>query len=150
MIAGRFRLRAWVGLAVGVLLTWCPSRAAAGLMRTDLGTHPAGTFGPYNVAWGVNAAGKVVGESDTGNGNAHAFLYSGRGMSDLGAFSGSPYCFAFGVNGAGQVRWSGPFAGSPRNHAFLYTAGVMHDLGSQPDGCCGDRPRGSSAERRAP
>jgi probable HAF family extracellular repeat protein len=37
----------------------------------------------------------------------------------------------FAVNGAGQVVGeSGPFAGSANNHAFLYSGGVMHDLGT--------------------
>ena len=56
--------------------------------RTDLGTLGGGT----SAAYGINAAGQVVGESATSGPGTHAFLYSGGTMTDLGTLGGTHSC----------------------------------------------------------
>ena len=54
---------------------------------------------------------------------------SGYTLIDLGTLPGNPFSFGFGINGAGQVTGSSTNPGSVGNHGFLYSAGVMTDLG---------------------
>src|SRR5579871_3407416 len=65
---------------------------------TDLGT----LGGDSSWAAAVNAAGQVVGQSTTLDGNSHAFLYSDGTMTDLGTLGGT-VSYARGINAAGQV-----------------------------------------------
>jgi len=74
-----------------------------GVGMTDLGAlDPAGIG--YSSAWGINAAGQVVGAADTASYASHAFLTgaSGVGMTDLGTLGGMS-SMAYGVNNFGQV-----------------------------------------------
>ena len=67
------------------------------------------------------------------HGQAHACLYSGGVVTDLGSISNNPRsdAEAYGINGAGDVvGYSTAADGS--HHAFLYRAGVLHDLGTLP------------------
>jgi probable HAF family extracellular repeat protein len=84
--------------------------------------------GPNGVAYAINDADQVVGESRTPSGADHAFLWApGKGMQDLGAldFLNS---VAFSINGLGQVVGVSDAALGGR-HAFLWTAaGGMEDL----------------------
>ncbi|MEO8767712.1 MAG: HAF repeat/PEP-CTERM domain-containing protein [Nitrosospira sp.] len=86
-----------------------------GVGMTDLGT-----MGGYDSeANGINAAGQVVGWSDTFAGLQHAFITgpNGVGMTDLGTLGGSN-SEANGINAAGQVvGWSDTAAGV--QHAFI-------------------------------
>jgi probable HAF family extracellular repeat protein len=57
-------------------------------------------------AFGINAAGQVVGWSHTDRGGEmHAFLHSNGNMTDLGTFGGRD-SFAYGINNAGDVSGS--------------------------------------------
>ena len=72
----------------------------------------------------------------TGNNAAHAFLYSGSTMTDLGTLGGTN-SFANGLNGSGQVVGSSEVLGSPDRHAFLDNGSMMTDLNSLIDPLAG-------------
>jgi probable HAF family extracellular repeat protein len=101
-------------------------RAARATARTysavDLGT----LGGTFSSAFGINPAGKVVGQAD------HAFLWEKGVMTDLGTLGGD-LSSAFGINPAGEVvgRAETEFGSV---HAFFWTKGVMTDLGTLPGG----------------
>lgn len=80
--------------------------------------------GPRSHAAGINAAGDVVGVA------AHAFLYSGGRMIDLGVLSGGQTSYARAVNDSGMVVGSGDVLGGGGSHAFLYSNGTMTDIGT--------------------
>ena len=102
---------------------WCAGRRIV-YRLTDLGTLGGAT----SNANAINAAGQVVGESDTATGAKHAFLYADGKMKDLGTLDAGNSC-AEGINARGQVvGWSGPSEADCR--AFLYSGGVMKRLGT--------------------
>jgi probable HAF family extracellular repeat protein len=111
-------------LVVGMfLLSALPAAAASAYTYKDLGSSTR--------AYGINAAGQVVGDMYTPSGN-HAFLYSGGVKHDLGTLQ-SPYnysSYAKGINAAGQVVGSS-YTSSSGAHAFLWSSGGgMVDLGT--------------------
>lgn len=92
-------------------------------------------------ASGINAGGQVTGSSWFDRNYSHAFLCANGGMTDLGTLLGNggtsasgpsaPASFGYAINNAGDVvgeSAAGP-SGSP-SHAFLYSGGIMHDLGT--------------------
>jgi probable HAF family extracellular repeat protein len=93
-----------------------------------LGGAQSMTFG-----FGINALGAAVGEFDTGpSTGTHGFLHNGTTMIDLGnlgATGGLSFTRAQGINTAGKVVGSSPTA-NHRNHAFVWSNGVMTDLGT--------------------
>lgn len=90
--------------------------------------------GPRSIATAINAAGQVVGYSDTAEGKVHAFRWSRTtGLEDLGVIDGAT-SMAFGLNEGGLV------VGSSSNGAevispFLVNAnrvmGALPGLGGQ-------------------
>lgn len=97
----------------------------SGGVMTDLGTLPGDVS---SVANDINDAGQIVGAS-TGS-STHAFLYSpGTGMMDLGTLTGSGVSVANALNNSGDVVGYSSSASGPA-HAFLYSGGVMTDLGT--------------------
>ena len=89
-------------------------------------------YGGDSIAYGINAAGQVVGDSTDASGNSRAFLYSGGMLTDLGTLGGTD-AHARGINDAGViVGGSQPGAAFPNDgaHAFLYHDGTMQDLGT--------------------
>ena len=92
----------------------------AGMLR-DLGT----LGGPNSVGSAITADGRVVGNSNTGDGQTRAFLYSNGTMTNLGSLGGS-VSEATAINEQGQiVGWS--YTGN-NVHAFLYDHGSMQDI----------------------
>ena len=76
-----------------------PSATTPSYRLTDLGT----LGGARSCAYGINAAGQVVGEASTdSSATLHAFLYSGGTMKDLGTLRGGN-SYATGINDGGQV-----------------------------------------------
>jgi probable HAF family extracellular repeat protein len=97
---------------------------------TDLGT----LGGPGASAFGINNAGQIVGQADVPGGDAHAFIYSNGIMTDLN-LPGAGGIRAQGINQRGDVcGYFFPPGSAPYYHAFLYTAGVVVDLGPLPGG----------------
>jgi probable HAF family extracellular repeat protein len=83
---------------------------------TSLGT----LGGSYSNAYAVSADGRViVGASQTGSGDRHAFKYSGSTMTSLGTLGGS-YSNASAVSADGGVIVGASETGSGDEHAFIY------------------------------
>jgi probable HAF family extracellular repeat protein len=87
-----------------------------------------------SVAYGINAAGQIVGTSNTTDpsferGPERAFLWKNGRMTDLGTLGGD-YSAAYGINAAGQVVGTSNTSSGGPEHAFLWEQGVMTDLGT--------------------
>lgn len=82
-----------------------------------------------SAAYGINAAGQVVGDSEAVREEwvSHAFLWQNGVMQDIGGGAGSwSTSHAYGINALGQVV--GTFDG----RAFLWESGERQDLGTLP------------------
>ncbi len=78
----------------------------------------------------LNDAGQVTGMRLTANGDGHAFVSDGTGLSDLGTLPGGTWSSGYAINGAGTVAGYGDTAGGAF-HAFTWSgAGSMVDLGT--------------------
>jgi hypothetical protein len=88
----------------------------------------------------------MVGLSATPDGDSHAILFDASGLHDLGTLVGT-WSEASSINEAGQVSGNAGYDPTQHcpampmalctdqfihSHAFLYTDGVMHDLGAVP------------------
>ncbi|MGA8761437.1 MAG: hypothetical protein WB562_00990 [Candidatus Sulfotelmatobacter sp.] len=95
----------------------------------DLGTLPNGFT---SHALGINNAGLIVGDSDSGtsHGSPHAVLwYPDGAIHDLGTGSGG-YSFALGINNSSQVTGYYETSHFGFVHPFIWTqAGGIQDLG---------------------
>ena len=103
---------------------------AAGVM-SDLGSFG----GPVATAAGINRAGVIVGYATRPDQSGAAFRLTAGGLQALGALPGDgQYGQGLAVNASGQVAGVSGFGGyGPPNyptHAFLYSNGVMRDLGT--------------------
>ena len=106
------------------------------LSTLDLGTLPSsGEF--YSNANAINDKGKIAGGSSAGEFTPpvppfHAFVRCcGGTLTDLGTFGGQ-YSEAFGINELGEVVGIASTSTFMTDHAFLYSHGVMHDIGTLP------------------
>jgi probable HAF family extracellular repeat protein len=97
-----------------------PAAAQAEYVVTDLGHLGGGV----SHAYGINAAGQVVGYAFTADGDRHAFLWNGV-MHDLGTLGGDR-SEASGINDVGQVVGES-YTADGEIHSFLWD-GVMYDL----------------------
>ena len=84
--------------------------------------------GSQSEALAINNSGHVVGWSSSNSVFQRAFLYDGA-IIDLGTLGGST-SIALAINEPGQVVGTAFLANDALQHAFLYRAGQMHDLGS--------------------
>ena len=92
------------------------SAPAHSLTAVDLGT----LGGANSKAFGINPRGDIVGQSETANGETHAFLYRDGTMTDLGTLPGGFESVAYGINPRGDVVGeSGTRSGD--GHAILWT-----------------------------
>lgn len=108
-------------LVLGSLVQAGAVQAATSYTYTDLGTGPLGRVG---IAYDINNAGQVVGQSfSSGGSSAHAALWSGGAAIDLGALSGNSDT-AFSINSAGQVVGYGS-TGPGLTSATLYAGGTV-------------------------
>ena len=127
MLARSFQLRC---VLFFVLLSVVSATNAYGQLQysvTDLGTF---LVGGTSVANAVNNLGQVVGNADSG-GYAHAFLFSGGSMQDLGTLGGVASSAA-SINNAGQIVGEA-LTSSGAAQAFLYSgSGPMQSLGTLP------------------
>lgn len=95
----------------------------------------------YSTATALNDKGQIVGRVYKEGGEsavwwarpAHAFLWAGGQMHDLGVPTGCIASRASAINASGQiVGWA--LTRTQGRHAFLWDKGVMHDLGTLPGG----------------
>ena len=77
-------------------------------------------------AFGINDAGQVVGESETDNGQLHAFITGpdGAGMTDLASVVNPPTGFTYfsnatAINNHGQLAAVGAVVPEPEMYAML-------------------------------
>jgi len=95
-------------------------------VMTDLGA----LGGNLSEAYGINDAGQVTGRTAGASGaGSYAFLYSNGVMTYLSTPRGENSSEGFGINNAGQI--TGYYlTASGFVHVFLYSNGVMTDIGS--------------------
>lgn len=116
-------LAVWLG---GAFARWAPAAAfEADPLVTELGT----LGGDDSHAFGINAAGQVVGYAATDDGSYHGFFWNGR-MQDLGTLAGAKESFAWAINDAGQVVGTAGDLGSVQPRAFRWQNGAMTELGA--------------------
>jgi len=102
----------------------------------DLGTLPS-SGGLTSNANALNDGGWIVGGSSAGEFTPpetpfHAFARCcGSTLADLGTFGGQ-YSEAFGINELDEVVGIASTSTFRVDHAFLYSHGVMHDIGTLP------------------
>jgi probable HAF family extracellular repeat protein len=81
----------------------------------------------------ISNSGQIVGNSIAQTGGMHAFVYNSGEMVDLLTLSGGGNSYAYAINASNQVVGESdsdyPLFNRPR-HAFLYSNGVMSDLGN--------------------
>ncbi len=75
----------------------------------------------------LNASGQITGTVTSG-GITQASLYTGGSMVNIGTLGGSS-TVSYAINDAGQVTGFSRDSNN-RNHAFLYSGGVLQDLGA--------------------
>ena len=121
-----------VSLLVLTLITVaCDAAQPPAYTITDLGKLPAGGY-PV-VAANINNSGQIVGFALGSNNTYRAFVHENGVLRDLGV--GTHSSFAGSINKAGQI--TGTFATDwdpitvGRDHAFLYSGGVITDLSVQ-------------------
>jgi probable HAF family extracellular repeat protein len=115
------RRTATIGIFGGLFLAMTAGPLKAQIPQYRI--QDLGTLGGYHsFAYGINSAGQVVGNSETGFPPAptHAFLWDeAEGLRDLRTLGGS-HSYAYGINAAGQVVGCSNTE-SGETHAFLWT-----------------------------
>jgi probable HAF family extracellular repeat protein len=98
--------------------------------REDLTTQTFKVLPANSEAYGINAAGQMVGGYRNASGQERAFLWDGTTMQDLGTLGGQQ-ALATASSATGQAVGCAQTS-SGAWHPFLYQDGVMHDLGLPP------------------
>jgi probable HAF family extracellular repeat protein len=92
--------------------------------------------GEDSYAYGINDSGQVVGESTTGDGYRHAFLWEDGMMTDIGVLGVQPK--GLEISGATSISNLGEVVGyswyngpsGEWEHAFVWESSQMRDLGT--------------------
>lgn len=92
---------------------------------TDIGTIDGGTS---SVANGINAAGVVIGNSDTAASDEHGFVYQNGTVTDIGTLGG-PNSSVDAINDNGVVAGSSQDAADV-SHPVIYANGKLTSLGT--------------------
>jgi probable HAF family extracellular repeat protein len=93
--------------------------------ETFLGTLGGQSLYQGSWAYAINTNGDIVGEALTTNRVMHAFLLHAGTMTDIAtSIDSNLTSSAKSINDLGQI------AGMANGRAFLYDAGIMHDLGT--------------------
>jgi probable HAF family extracellular repeat protein len=89
-----------------------------------------GSQGTDCWAYAISPNGQIVGMSRATPGGNHAFLYDGSGPpQDLGTLGGQT-AYPNGINASGQIVGVSQTSGNTAWDAFLYSGGIMYDLGT--------------------
>jgi probable HAF family extracellular repeat protein len=122
-----------VAAFTGVAVLWNAPTASAQTppyAPTYLDPVDLGTLGGNETRAYAENNRRIVGASQTADGETHAFKYEGGVMIDLGTLGGTT-SWAFAVNSDGTVIGSAFVGGDVATHAFLWTEnGGMLDLGT--------------------
>lgn len=118
-----------MGRVVGY--SYLPSGDFHGFLYANHRMHDLGTLGgSWSQAFAINAAEQITGQAYLpGNASAHAFLYSGGSMTDLGALN--HYSSGLAINGSGVVVGNADVrnhTGLVVYHAVIYQNGAPLDL----------------------
>lgn len=112
-----------------LILSFCSIGFGQAYTITDLGT--VGGF--YSQSHGINGSGGVVGEFEPTNSfYQHAFYYHDGSTVDIGSIGpNNIYAIAYAINSSNViVGESSPFDPNIAIRAFIYSNGVMTDLGT--------------------
>jgi probable HAF family extracellular repeat protein len=96
---------------------------------TSLGT----LGGKDSTAFGINDAGVVVGSSNVGPLDKHAFVFKDGKMTDLGTLPNGSFSEAKAINDAGVIAGASSYD-QIHVHAVLWTDKGMVDIGALPGG----------------
>ncbi len=100
------------------------SRCLLTYMIVDLGHLGGGG----TLAWSINNKGEVVGESNTAQGDVHAFIYRDHKITDLGTLGGDN-SVAYAINNNSQVTGRAFLPGDQEEHAYLWdSANGMQEI----------------------
>lgn len=105
-----------------------PLAAGQSYRITDLGTFSGGTVSQGDA---INTVGQVAGYARFSNYNAHAILFSGGRLQDLGAIPPeSNFSVGQAINTEGAIVGYTVVTAGFKQHATLWSQGAVHDLGT--------------------
>ena len=111
-----------LALVLALLLSTTAANAVPAAVPTAVPTYTVTVLPDGMDAAGINNAGQVVGTR-----NGHAYLWWAGGGIDLGTLGGASST-GTALNRFGEVT-GGALTASGEEHAFIYSKGVMTDLG---------------------
>lgn len=115
------------GALAAVCLAFCG--ASAGLASAYRVIELPTLGGTQNVVTAINSSGWVTGYSQTKYGPAHAFIFDGSSMNDLGTPAGYVESWGYGINDLGQVTGALVTTRGTAT-AFVYDGTTMRNIGS--------------------
>jgi probable HAF family extracellular repeat protein len=91
-------------------------------------TYPGTLGGPFSMALGISAGGRVAGDSRTSGGRDHSFVYESGAMRDIGTLGGDE-TMTIAVSPGGLVTGESQAPDGTRR-AFLWDGRSMRDIGT--------------------